>query len=233
MTTTETVNNHVELENHKVDEEDAAEVVDNNEQEVPQNDEEASIVPSALLNVRHELKNKWTLGFLNDKKDMEWTERLKNVCTFSTVEEFWAVYDNIRPPSVLYGCDYNLFKEGIEPMWEVEANKNGGRLVLSVDKSRHEMLDSLWMELLLALIGEQFGDEGAQICGAVCNIRQKGSKISLWTTNADDDEANKAIGGRMKEALFKNTRFPGSIRYEDHREVQQKTSSAARHKFQI
>lgn len=45
---------------------------------------------------------------------------------------FFRLYDNIRPPSVLMGCDYNLFKEGIEPIWEVAENKNGGRLVVLV-----------------------------------------------------------------------------------------------------
>jgi len=30
------------------------------------------------------------------------------------------------------GCDYNFFKEGIQPVWEVPDNKNGGRLIVQV-----------------------------------------------------------------------------------------------------
>lgn len=49
---------------------------------------------------------------------------------------------------------------------------------VQVDKARqHELLDQLWLELLIALIGDQFGNDTDEICGAVCNIRQKGSKV--------------------------------------------------------
>lgn len=37
---------------------------------------------------------------------------------------------------MLLGCDLNLFKKGIDPMWEVPQNQNGGRLVLTVSASR-------------------------------------------------------------------------------------------------
>ncbi|KAH7714107.1 IFE-1 protein [Aphelenchoides avenae] len=220
MASAEVVNNHVD-ENHK--------------EESPVKAQESvstlSIASDSVLNQRHPLKHRWTLWFLNDKKELEWLDRLKNVCTMSSAEEFWAVYDNIRPPSVLLGCDYNLFKEGIEPMWEVKENMNGGRLVVTVDKSRHDQLDALWLELLLGLIGEQFGEDSDQICGAVCNIRQKGSKISLWTRDSSQDEANMRLGKRMKEILFHSGRPAAPIKYEDHRDVQSKSSSAARHKF--
>lgn len=94
----------------------------------------------------------------------------------------YSFYDNIRPPSTCIGCDYNLFKEGIQPMWEVPQNKDGGRLVLSVDKSRPDILDTLWAELLFALVGNVFGDDTPSICGAVCNIRAKGSKVTFCFT---------------------------------------------------
>lgn len=45
-------------------------------------------------------------------------------------------------------------------------------------------MDALWLELLVALIGEQFGRDSEYICGAVCNMRGKGHKVFLrifWT----------------------------------------------------
>ncbi|KAI1718833.1 eukaryotic initiation factor 4E domain-containing protein [Ditylenchus destructor] len=202
---------------------------ENQTQQQDSTNEVAPIPSPAILNNIHPLKHKWTLWFLNSKKDLDWVKRLNNVCTFSSVEEFWSLYDSIRPPSVLPNCDYNLFKEGIEPMWEVPQNKNGGRLIVVVEKSRTDLLDQWWLELLIALIGEQFGDDSDEICGAVCNIRQKGSKISLWTTNASNVDANTRIGKIMKDRLmavwpgYKNTL---KVCYEDHSDVQSKTSSA-------
>ncbi|KAI3420380.1 hypothetical protein GPALN_003681 [Globodera pallida] len=192
-----------------------------------------------LLSKQHPLKTKWNFWFLNNKKkDMEWLDRLSKVCTVSTVEEFWAFFDNIRPPSGgMSGCDYNFFRDGIEPLWEVTQNKDGGRLVVQVDKQRNDLLDTWWMELLLACIGEQFGDGSDQVCGAVCNIRQKGSKISIWTTNASEEDKNRRIGYVIKERFhdaFGATGIkPIKVNFEDHDMVQQKSSSVISSRFII
>lgn len=47
---------------------------------------------------------------------------------------------------------------------------------------------------LLCLIGEAFGDESDQVCGAVINIRAKMDKISVWTREKNNDAANLKIG---------------------------------------
>ena len=42
-------------------------------------------------------------------------------------------------------------------------------------------LDNFWMEVLLLLIGEAFGEHHGQLVnGAVVNIRGKGDKIAIW-----------------------------------------------------
>jgi hypothetical protein len=44
------------------------------------------------------------------------------------VEDFWGIFNNIRPPSRLNaGSNYHLFKTGIKPEWEHDDNKNGGK----------------------------------------------------------------------------------------------------------
>ncbi|VDN58611.1 unnamed protein product [Dracunculus medinensis] len=189
--------------------------------------------------MQHPLKRRWTYWFLNDQRDWNWESRLKAVATFGTVEEFWGLYMNIRPPSLLNSsCDYNLFKENIQPMWEVPENSGGGRWLIAIDKSKPiELLDTIWLEVVLMIIGEQFGEYMEDICGVVCNIRNKGSKISIWTTNAENDESVLKIGEILKQKL-KNPEIESRsqlfeiIRYEEHQEVQSKNSSSvkAKHK---
>uniref|UniRef100_A0A7E4UU17 EIF-4F 25 kDa subunit n=1 Tax=Panagrellus redivivus TaxID=6233 RepID=A0A7E4UU17_PANRE len=196
------------------------------------------IVPDdSPLRVNLPLRQIWALWFLNNDKKAEWTERLSVVHKFTHLEEFIAFYDNIRPPSTCAGCDYNLFKDPIQPMWEVPENVDGGRLVLFIDKNRPDALDIFWSELLFALVGNVFGDDTPSICGAVCNIRPKGSKICIWTQNATDDEANQRIGYVMKriftEAPFEHPPPPIEIRYEDHKSVQAKSSSKVNARFTI
>ena len=90
--------------------------------------------------------------------------------------------------------DYYLFKEKIKPMWEAEGNRGGGRWLLQIEKLKREQTDFFWLELLMAMIGEQFEELGEYICGAVVNVRNKGDKISLWTKDATKTEKNKRIG---------------------------------------
>lgn len=91
------------------------------------------------------------------------------------------MYNHIQPASGLtWGSDYYLFKEGIKPMWEDSNNVNGGRWLVIVDKHKRNMkLDQYWLELMMAIIGEQFEEYGDHICGAVVNVRQKGDKVLL------------------------------------------------------
>lgn len=186
------------------------------------------------------LKRNWTWWYLNDERTKSWEERLKKVYTFNTVPEFWALYDAIRPPSGLNpACDYNVFRDGIQPMWEVEENANGGRWLIVIDRSKTpEMVDMIWLEILMALVGEQFGQDMEAICGLVCNVRVKGSKISVWTKDCNDDDANMRIGVVLKEKLMNASKdLPKPlfdvIRYEDHESCQKKTSSVVKAKLSL
>uniref|UniRef100_A0A1I8A4K9 eIF-4F 25 kDa subunit n=1 Tax=Steinernema glaseri TaxID=37863 RepID=A0A1I8A4K9_9BILA len=207
--------------------------------------ESEAVVPSPnsdLLKERHQLKRTWTLWYLNDKKNLDWLQRLHEVCSVDTIEDFWMLMKNVRPPSRLNNtCDYNVFRDHIRPVWEVPDNKSGGRWLINIDRSKHpEVIDIIWMEILIAMIGEQFGEDSEQICGIVCNIRNKGSKISIWTRDCNDEEANKRIGQVIKEKLM-NADIPeyingplfDTMRYEDHDDVQQKSSSQIKSKLII
>ncbi|UMM25742.1 hypothetical protein L5515_005438 [Caenorhabditis briggsae] len=200
-----------------------------------EHEEESNHSSSAL----YPLKRHWTWWYLNDERTKSWEDRLKKVYTFSTVPEFWALYDAIRPPSGLNPmCDYNVFRDDIQPMWEVPENANGGRWLIAVDKSKQDMVDAIWLEILMALVGEQFGKDMESICGLVCNVRGKGSKISVWTKDCNDDDTNLRIGVVLKEKLMaasKDLTKPlfDVIRYEDHDSCQKKTSSLVKAKLSL
>uniref|UniRef100_A0A8C4TD91 Eukaryotic translation initiation factor 4E family member 1B n=1 Tax=Erpetoichthys calabaricus TaxID=27687 RepID=A0A8C4TD91_ERPCA len=83
----------------------------------------------------------------NDKSKT-WQANLQLITKFDTVEDFWALYNHIQVASKLSsGCDYSLFKDGIEPMWEDRRNKCGGRWLITLSKQqRHTELDKFWLE---------------------------------------------------------------------------------------
>ena len=47
---------------------------------------------------------------------------------------------------------------------------------------------------LLCLVGEAFDDYSDDVCGAVVNIRTKGDKIAVWTSDYENREAVTHIG---------------------------------------
>ena len=54
---------------------------------------------------------------------------------------------------------------------------------------------------LLCLIGESFDDYSDDVCGAVVNVRAKGDKIAIWTTECENREAATHIEKMYKERL--------------------------------
>jgi translation initiation factor 4E len=107
-----------------------------------------------------------------------------------------------------------VFKKDIPPMWEKPANRDGGRWVLNINRNhRNSNLDQYWLNTLLALIGDQFIDEGPAVNGVWVNVRTRGDKISLWTRNAKDADLQQRIGKRFKEILNLKD---GTLSYEKH-----------------
>lgn len=58
------------------------------------------------------------------------------------------LYHHIKLPSELrQGHDYAVFKQGIRPMWEDDANKMGGRWLISIERNkRNSDLDRFWLD---------------------------------------------------------------------------------------
>ncbi len=116
------------------------------------------------------------------------------------MESFCRYFNWLKLPSKLErNSNYHLFKSGIKPMWEDEANANGGKWVLTM-KNNPQLLDRCWSWLAMALVGEDL-DEGDEICGAVVSLRSKVDRIQLWTRNKDDVEKINSIGKKMVKLL--------------------------------
>lgn len=114
-------------------------------------------------------------------KSSDYEKSIQPVCKFSTAQEFWKVFCHLKRPSSLPTVsDYNLFKHGIRPVWEDEENKRGGKWIMRLKKG---VADRYWEELLMALVGNQFGDAGEEVCGIVLSVRSGEDVFSIWTKN--------------------------------------------------
>ena len=54
---------------------------------------------------------------------------------FGSCEQFWSLYSHlVKPGDLASHSDFHLFKMGIKPMWEDEANKFGGKWIVRLRK---------------------------------------------------------------------------------------------------
>jgi len=154
---------------------------------------------------KHPLRNTWVLWYdaqlSNGKRPSQWGENMKEVYSFSTVEDFWRMYNNLALASqIQLGCSFSLFKKGVEPKWEDPKNQKGGKWTIMIPKSKP--LDTMWLWMMLACIGEVLDEEGEeQICGCIVNIRKGQDKLNLWTRDADAETSLVRIGQKLKKNL--------------------------------
>ena len=124
-----------------------------------------------------------------------------------------------RPHDLNGHADIHLFKDGIRPLWEDDANKNGGKWIVRLRKG---LATRCWENLILAILGEQFmvGDE---ICGAVVSVRFQEDLISVWNRTC----SNQAVTSRIKDTLKRILNLPPTtiLEYKSHNDSLKDNSS--------
>jgi len=158
----------------------------------------------------HFLNSRFAFFYLRRDRSQKETDAqgyqnaVQKIGSFDSVEGFFGIYDHLVKPHSLtsesHVTDYHLFREGISPTWEDPKNRNGGKWIVRLRKV--EGLASLyWEDLIMALVGEQFGDVGVQVCGVVVSVRQHEDILSVWTQDSKDDDAIAKIRDAIKTNL--------------------------------
>eukprot|EP01098_Paradermamoeba_levis_P004529 TRINITY_DN1939_c0_g1_i1.p1 TRINITY_DN1939_c0_g1~~TRINITY_DN1939_c0_g1_i1.p1 ORF type:complete len:210 (-),score=44.93 TRINITY_DN1939_c0_g1_i1:209-838(-) len=116
----------------------------------------------------------------------EYEASLLQLGVFSTVQEFWRWFNNLPKVDKLQPrMSYHMMKQGVKPLWEHEANVNGGNLAFKI---RKEDTNLVWLRLILSVVGEQFLsllNEYDEICGITISIRKAENVIDIWNKRAE------------------------------------------------
>lgn len=180
----------------------------------------------------HPLDHSWDFWYLSADKTKDWDDRMTKIMTFTTIEDFWAVYHHVQLPSRLQiGADYMVFKSGIAPKWEDEKNMKGGNWVLETQKRQKDHLDAGWLESLLACIGELFGEKGDNVNGVVVQVRKRADRLQLWTGAIEEDEDALSIGRNFKKTLNLPDSF--RIKYHLHQDAIKRRGSTVTARWQL
>ncbi|KAJ5146402.1 uncharacterized protein N7515_000966 [Penicillium bovifimosum] len=182
--------------------------------------------PTVSAPGEHPLKSTWIVWYRPPTpKYSDYEKSTVPLASINSVESFWAVYSHLKRPSLLPTVsDYHIFKKGIRPVWEDEANKRGGKWIVRFKKG---VSDRYWEDLLLAMVGDQFAEAGDEVCGAVLSVRGGEDVLSVWT---------RIDGGRnikIRETIKRLLAFPAdtNIIWKSHDDsiAQRSAIDQARH----
>ncbi|KAI5474426.1 cap binding protein [Pseudohyphozyma bogoriensis] len=176
--------------------------------------------------VKHPLYARWQLWFDSASKQdkaKSWDEALVKVIAFDSVEEFWGLYNNIVPPSLIHpNSNYYLFKEGVKPAWEDPANAQGGKWSVQLPRGKYsEQIDNYWLYTMLAAIGETFETPFSatpspssaaplpstfsdEVTGVIVSARKAFYRINIWTRSSTPADKAKLenIGRHFKYGVL-------------------------------
>jgi len=178
--------------------------------------------PGLSLSRSHPLQCGFSFWYLQRKADTgadNYEQAIKKLATFNTVEAFWACYSHLQRPGDLASIDYQCFREGIVPLWEDDANQEGGKWVIRLKKG---MANRCWEDTLLALIGDHF-HLGEEICGLVISTKYQEDTLSVWNRTSN----NRTVILKIRDVLKKILRIPvnEALEYKAH-------NAAIRHNLQ-
>ncbi|GME88929.1 unnamed protein product [[Candida] boidinii] len=152
--------------------------------------------------VKHPLNSKWTLWYTKPPVDPSesWSDLLRPVVPFDTVEEFWGIFNAIPKANELpLKSDYHLFKNDIKPEWEDSENSKGGKFSFQFKGKKYD-INEIWIRCLLSVIGETIEGEENEVNGIVLNVRKNCFKVGLWTKSCNKDSLIP-IGETLRKVL--------------------------------
>lgn len=156
----------------------------------------------------HVLNEPWkmyyTMPFVKTVKITDWSDLVKQVAEFSTVEEFWGLFNNVpNAQEIEVGADYNLFRSTIFPSWENEHNIKGGKWHIEFRQPEPHKMQTLWTNCCLYAIGET-GEFHDRVSGVVFSQREGKCRLAIWIRECNEDTDRNKIGEHWKKSIGLN-----------------------------
>tara|TARA_B100001094_G_C18170082_1_gene794554 strand:- start:1501 stop:2127 length:627 start_codon:yes stop_codon:yes gene_type:complete len=176
---------------------------------------EAQEEPS--VDEKHPFQYKWVVWeHRNDCQN--YADNINPVCSFDTVEDFWAhwiylpqpvefFYAPRQPRKLVYGrsvVSYSIFRENIKPEWEDPIACKGGEWRIRRFKNLDEV-NSIWEEIALLVLGGSLKHSeniiGIRVVDSSHATSNKAMyNVEIWFDNMDyAEEVKNSIGENISE----------------------------------
>ena len=159
--------------------------VNNEATKVKENVENESKEMDYPLSDKWILKYRDTINYKKGQTTVSWLDSFQLIYKISDVQTFWQVYNNMPwEPTI-----YSLFKEGINPLWEDPANKNG----FSIHYYGED--DAFMVNTMIAILGATI-PEYKSVNGFMFDTKRK--KYSIWFSCPKSDNLVEEINKFLK-----------------------------------
>ena len=140
---------------------------------------------------------------------------LQVVGTFTTLQAVWNFFIKLSDCFFMLPnyTNLRLFRAGIKPMWEDEANRTGGRWAVQCSKKDSSLV---WLSAITAmLIGDL--DYADDICGCCLNVRSVGDTVQLWNRSAElATQRHDEWRAQLLAALNLSSKYEQKLVYHPH-----------------
>lgn len=113
-------------------------------------------------------------------KENEWLNEFCEIYTFSTIENFWRLYNNLPPvTSFSINSSYTLFRDNVLPSWEHPKNIDGFSFILYIPNSLQKDYKSMQLKSFLLFIGN-YKNYVETLNGLTFDKKFKNYRIVFW-----------------------------------------------------
>jgi hypothetical protein len=147
----------------------------------------------------NKLRYKWNL-WAHLPQDPDWTVKsYKEIYQFKNVEESIAITESL-PEGLVKNCMLFIMRDGINPMWEDQKNRNGGSFSYKVS-NKH--VYETWRDLTYVLIGENISNNVSfvnSVTGITISPKKNFCIVKIWMTNCEHQDP-RLITSELKHLI--------------------------------
>ncbi|KAH0785260.1 eukaryotic translation initiation factor 4E [Histomonas meleagridis] len=132
--------------------------------------------------------------------DANWGDFLHCLGSIETIEDIWSTLNAVEPAHKLpKGCKYYVFKKGVNPLWEDNANINGYEISIEhqISGSKKANIADRWVDVVLSCIGETIAKSNL-VNGVEFSVRAQNYKIGIWTSPCSEEDAQEITANLQK-----------------------------------
>lgn len=180
----------------------------------------------------------------SDNKASQYSDATHKVAPFSTVQDFWRLWNNMPQPSELleqkrmvreqpdglHVIDaIMIFRENISPEWEDPLNTKGGHFQIQLKPNLGGgQIDEYWNNLVLGMIGGMIEPvhmiTGLRLVDKLSGPRMaNGIRIEVWFTDYDDTAKVQLLKRSLEKCM--STRLDGGTGVIPHFVVKSHTGA--------